>query len=125
MKDQNYSNSENTEEGFFSRTASFVESSIAEISKPGKYQILGKVISVKKDSIIISDGSDEIETSIPSSIEEEIKEETNLRIFGIVEIDTENKKKIKAIFIQKLIDFDFETYYQVRELEQSLRKTNQ
>ncbi len=80
---------------------------------------------MKENFILISDGSEEIEVSIPPSFEEEIKEETYLRIFGIVEIDTEKKKIIKAIFIQKLIDFDSETYYQVRELEQSLRKNIQ
>ncbi len=124
MSNQN-SNIENSEGSSFSRTNSFVESNVAEISEPGKYQVLGKVLSSKKDSIIISDGSEEIEVSIPTSFEEEIKEETFLRIFGIIEIDTENKKIIKAIFIQKLIDFDSETYHKVRELEQSLRKNIQ
>jgi hypothetical protein len=121
MSDQN-SNIENSGDSSFSKTNSFVESNIADISKPGKYQILGKVLSLKKNSILISDSSEEIEVSIPPSFEEEIKEETYLRIFGIIEIDTEKTKIIKAIFIQKLIDFDSETYYQVRELEKSLRK---
>lgn len=121
MSNQN-SNIENSEDSSFSRLYSFVETKIAEISEPGKYQILGKVITSKKDSIIISDGSEEVEISVPPSFEEEIKEETYLRIFGIAEIDNENKKIIKAIFIQKLVDFDSETYQRVRELEQSLRK---
>ncbi len=124
MSNQN-SNIENSGDSSFPKTNSFVESNIADISKPGKYQILGKVLSFKKETIIISDGSEEIEISIPPSFEEEIKEETYLRIFGIIEIDTEKKKIIKAIFIQKLTDFDSETYYQVRELEQSLRKNIQ
>lgn len=121
MSNQN-SNIENSEDSSFSRLYSFVETKIAEISEPGKYQIQGKVITSKKDSIIISDGSEEVEISVPPSFEEEIKEETYLRIFGIAEIDNENKKIIKAIFIQKLVDFDSETYQRVRELEQSLRK---
>ena len=121
MSDQ-YSNIEGSRDSSFSKTDSFVETNIAEISKSGKYQVLGKVLSLKKDSIMLSDGSEEIEVFIPSSFEEEIKEETYLRIFGIIEINTEKKKIINAIFIQKLPDFDSETYYKIRELEQSLRK---
>lgn len=121
MSEQN-SNIKNSGDNSFSKTNSFVESHIVEISKPGKYQVLGKVLSLKKESILISDGSEEIEVFIPSSFEEEIKEEIYLRIFGIIEIDAEKKKTINAIFIQKLTDFDPETYYKVRELEQSLRK---
>ena len=124
MSDQN-SNIENSGDSSFSKKNSFIESNIAEISKPGKYQVLGKVLSLKKESIMISDGSEEIEVSFPPSFGEEIKEEMYLRIFGIIEIDAEKKKIIKAIFIQKLTDFDSETYYNVRELEQSLRKNIQ
>ena len=80
MSNQN-SKIENSGDSSFSRTNSFVESNIADISKPGKYQVLGKVLSLKKESIIISDGSEEIEVSIPPSFGEEIKEETYLRIF--------------------------------------------
>ena len=121
MSDQN-SNIGNSGDSSFSKTDSFVDSNIADISKSGKYQVLGKVLGLRNDSIMLSDGSEEIEVSIPPSFEEEFKEETYLRIFGIIEIDTEKKKIIKAIFVQKLTDFDFETYYKVRELEQSLRK---
>ena len=104
----------------YSRASSFIETNIAEISKPGKYRIVGTIVGLEENLMVVSDETDEIVVDIADISNQDLKEGKQLQLFGFVEIEPE--KKFKAIIIHDFSDVNIEMYRQVRELEQSLRK---
>jgi len=107
----------------YSRAKPFIETSIAEISKPGKYKIIGSVVSKEENTIVLSDETEEITIDITEIPNKDFKEGVQLQIFGFAEFDPD--KKLKAFIIRDFSEVNFELYTQVRELEQSLRKNSQ
>jgi hypothetical protein len=106
----------------YSRANPFVEISIAEISKPGKYRIIGTVVSSEGSTIVISDETEEISVDVTEAVNREFKEGAQLQILGFAEF--EPSKKFKAFIVQDFSDVNIELYRQVRELEQSLKKNS-
>jgi hypothetical protein len=102
------------------RKKPYCEINLSELSKPGKYRIVGTVTNVTNDTFTINDGSDQIEAifTVPQNLE--VKEGILLRLFGFMEL--EPKKQIKVSIAQELGDIDVDTYSQIKELEQSLTK---
>ncbi len=102
------------------RKKPYCEINLSELSKPGKYRVVGTVTSVTEDTFIINDGSDQIEAILTTPQNLEVKEGILLRLFGFIEL--EPKKQIKVSIVQLLRDVDVDTYTQIKELEQSLIK---
>jgi len=121
MSDEKNKNSNESDVRKFSRTSPFVETTIAEIAKPGKYRILGTIVSIENDNIIVSDETEEIKVFLTDPVKVEINEGKQLRILGYAELNPE--KIIKAMIIQDFSDVSGELYRQVNELEKSLRKS--
>ena len=121
----NMSNNDSSIQDFSSekkylRKRPYCEINLSELSKPGKYRIVGTVTSVTDDTFIINDGSDQIEAILTTPQNLEVKEGILLRLFGFIEI--EPKRQIKVSIIQDLSAVDIDTYSQIKELEQSLIK---
>jgi hypothetical protein len=106
----------------FSRAKPFVEVSIAEISKLGKYKIVGSVVSLEGNTIVVSDETEKITIDITEIPKKDFKEGEQIQILGFAEF--EPNKKLKAFIIRDFSDVNIELYAQVRELEQSLRKNS-
>lgn len=102
------------------RKRPYCEINLSELSKPGKYRIVGTVTSVTDDTFIINDGSDQIEAIFTVPQDLEVKEGILLRLFGFIEI--EPKRQIKVSIVQDLSAVDIDTYSQIKELEKSLIK---
>lgn len=124
-EDVNMSNNDSSFQDFpserkYIRKKPYCEINLSELSKPGKYRIVGTVTNVTNDTFTINDGSDQIEAifTVPQNLE--VKEGILLRLFGFIEI--EPKKQIKVSIAQELGDIDMDTYSQIKELEQSLTK---
>ncbi|MCK4895376.1 MAG: hypothetical protein KAS47_01105 [Candidatus Heimdallarchaeota archaeon] len=107
-------------ERIYLRKKPYCEINLSELSKPGKYRIVGTVTSVTDDAFIINDGSNQIEAILTTPQNLEVKEGILLRLFGFIEI--EPKKQMKVSIIQDLSAVDIDTYDQIKELEQSLIK---
>jgi hypothetical protein len=120
MSDNDSSFQDFPSERKYIRKKPYCEINLSELSKPGKYRIVGTVTNVTNDTFIINDGSDQIEAifTVPQNLE--VKEGILLRLFGFIEI--EPKKQIKVSIAQELGDIDMDTYSQIKELEQSLTK---
>ena len=106
----------------YSRTNPFVEASVAEISKPGKYRIIGSVVSFEGNTLVVSDETEEITVDVTELVAQDFKEGVQLQILGFAEFEPE--KRFKAFIIQDFSEVNIELYMQVRELEQSLRKNS-
>ena len=106
----------------YSRANPFVEVNIAEISKPGKYRIIGSVVSFEGNTLVVSDETEEITVDVTELVDQDFKEGAQLQILGFAEFEPE--KKLKAFIIKAFIEVNIELYRQVRELEQSLRKNS-
>ena len=106
----------------YSRANPFVEVNIAEISKPGKYRIIGSVVSFEGNTLVVSDETEEITVDVTELVDQDFKEGAQLQILGFAEFEPE--KKLKAFIIKAFSEVNIELYRQVRELEQSLRKAN-
>jgi hypothetical protein len=100
------------------RKKPYCEINLSELSKTGKYRIVGTVTSVTDDTFTINDDSDQIEAILTTPQNLEVKEGLLLRLFGFIEF--EPKKQIKVSIVQLLNDVDTDTYNQIKELEQSL-----
>lgn len=120
MSDNDSSFQDFSSEKKYLRKKPYSEINLSELSKPGKYRVVGTVTSVTEDSFIINDGSDQIEAILTTPQNLEVKEGILLRLFGFIEI--EPKRQIKVSIAQELSDVDIDTYNQIKELEQSLIK---
>lgn len=100
----------------------FVDVNIAKINKPGKYRVVGKIVSITEKFLIIDDGFEQLTITIPDEINLKLEEGYKIRAFGYVNIEPE--KQMKTTFIQDFNNIDFDSYNQINELEQSLRKAN-
>ena len=100
----------------------FVDVNITEIQQPGKYRVVGKIVSMTENSLILDDGFGQLAITIPEEIEVNLKEGFTIRAFGYVNIQPE--KQMTTTFIQDFNDIDLDSYRQLNELEQSLRKAN-
>jgi hypothetical protein len=104
----------------FSRTQPFIEVNIAELTTSGKYKIIGTVMEIFDNSIIIDDGTDQLTIFFDDTPEEKPKEGDLIRVFGYLEL--EPNKQLKALIVQDISGINLETYQQIKDLEQSLRK---
>ncbi|MCK5304097.1 MAG: hypothetical protein KAJ72_02535 [Candidatus Heimdallarchaeota archaeon] len=120
MNDNDSSFQDFSSERKYLRKKPYCEINLSELSKPGKYRIVGTVTSVTDDAFIINDGSNQIEAILTTPQNLEVKEGILLRLFGFIEI--EPKKQMKVSIIQDLSAVDIDTYDQIKELEQSLIK---
>ncbi|MHA1592749.1 MAG: hypothetical protein ACTSUP_09790 [Candidatus Heimdallarchaeaceae archaeon] len=120
MNDNDSSFQDFSSERKYLRKKPYCEINLSELSKPGKYRIVGTVTSVTDDTFIINDGSDQIEAIFTTPQNLEVKEGILLRLFGFIEI--EPKKQMKVSIAQDLSSIDIDTYNQIKELEQSLVK---
>ena len=102
------------------RKKPYVETNLSEVTKPGKYRIIGTVIDTTDDGFEINDGSDQIDAVLTVASSFDIKVGDILRLFGFIEL--EPKKQIKVSITQNMSDVDMDTYNQIKELEQSLVK---
>jgi hypothetical protein len=100
----------------------FVDANIAEIQQPGKYRIVGKIVSMDETSILLDDGFDQITITIPEELSLKLEDGITIRAFGYVNIQPE--KQMKTTFIQDFNKVDIDSYRKLNELEQSLRKAN-
>ncbi len=100
----------------------FVDINIAEIQKPGKYRVVGKIVNIAENSLQIDDGFEQLSITIPEEIDLKLEEGLKIRAFGYVNIQPE--KQMKTTFIQDFSVVDLDSYRQINELEQSLRKAN-
>ncbi|MHA1218521.1 MAG: hypothetical protein ACTSSN_01555 [Candidatus Heimdallarchaeaceae archaeon] len=100
----------------------FVDVNIAEIQKPGKYRIVGKIAEIKDLTILLDDGYEQITIILPENISVDLKEGLQIRALGYVELHPE--KQMRGSFIQNFNGVDLEVYKQINELEQSLRRVN-
>ena len=104
------------------RIKPFVDSNIAEITRPGKYRIVGKVMSIDETSLLIDDGFDQLSITLPDEINIKLVSGMSIRAFGYVNIHPE--KQMNTTFIQDFSEIDIDSYRKLNELEQSLRKDN-
>jgi hypothetical protein len=104
------------------RIKPFVDANIAEIQKPGKYRVVGKIVSFDETSILIDDGFEQLSITIPDEIPLKLENGVSIRAFGYVNIQPE--KKMNTTFIQDFSQIDIDSYRKLNELEQSLRKAN-
>ena len=98
----------------------FVDANIAEIKQPGKYRVVGKIVSMDANSIVIDDGFEQLSLTIPEEISLKLEEGLSIRAFGYVNIQPE--KQMTTTFIQDFKNIDLDSYRKLNELEQSLRK---
>ncbi len=120
MSNNDSSSQDFSSEKKYIRKKPYCEINLSELSKPGKYRIVGAVTSVTDDAFTINDGSDQIEAILTTPQNLEVKEGILLRLFGFIEI--EPKRQIKVSIAQNLSAVDIDTYSQIKELEQSLIK---
>ncbi len=100
----------------------FVDTNIAEIQHPGKYRVVGKIVSMTENSIIIDDGFEQLVITIPEEVNVKLEDGITIRAFGYVNIQPE--KQMQTTFIQDFNRIDLDSYRKLNELEQSLRKDN-
>ena len=100
----------------------FVDANIAEIQQPGKYRVVGKIVSMTENSILLNDGFDQLSITIPDEINLKLEDGRTIRAFGYVNIQPE--KQMQTTFIQDFNEIDLDSYRKLNELEQSLRKAN-
>ena len=67
------------------RKKPYCEINLSELSKTGKYRIVGTVTSVTDDTFTINDDSDQIEAILTTPQNLEVKEGLLLRLFGFIE----------------------------------------
>ncbi|TFG10714.1 hypothetical protein EU534_00700, partial [Candidatus Heimdallarchaeota archaeon] len=82
----------------------FVDTNIAEIQKPGKYRVVGKIVDVSEGTIIIDDGFEQLSITLPDEISIKLEEGVTIRAFGYVDIQPE--KIMKTTFIQDFSKID-------------------
>ncbi|MHA1198250.1 MAG: hypothetical protein ACTSQF_02760 [Candidatus Heimdallarchaeaceae archaeon] len=100
----------------------FVDANIAEIQQPGKYRVVGKIVDMTEKSIVMDDGFGQLTITIPEEISLKLEDGDTIRAFGYVNIQPE--KQMTTTFIQDFNEIDLDSYRQLNELEQSLRKAN-
>ncbi len=100
----------------------FVDANIAEIQQPGKYRVVGKIVSMTENSILLDDGFDQLSITIPDETNVKLEDSHTIRAFGYVNIQPE--KQMQTTFIQDFNEIDLDSYRKLNELEQSLRKAN-
>ncbi len=97
----------------------YIEISISNITKKGRYVIIASVIDTTENSIEVNDGSESLEVSLSGDFpKDNFTKGMQLRIFGIVE-DLESKV-IKPSIIQDVTSMDYDLYQRIRDLEETL-----
>ncbi|MBY9001159.1 MAG: hypothetical protein KGD64_09615 [Candidatus Heimdallarchaeota archaeon] len=120
MSNENTGFQDYSSEPKFIRKKPYREINLSEVTKPGKYRIIGTVVNKTDDIFEINDGSGQIEVILTIIPNFEIKEGVVLRLFGFIEL--EPKRQIKVSVAQNVSNIDMDTYNQIKELEQSLVK---
>ena len=91
MNDNDSSFQDFSSERKYLRKKPYCEINLSELSKPGKYRIIGTVTSVTDDTFIINDGSDQIEAIFTTPQNLEVKEGILIRLFGFKKLNRKNK----------------------------------
>ena len=104
----------------FIRKKPYLEINISDIPKNGNYRLIGTIESINGNELVVNDGSGQITVFLQNQPDFEIKEGSLVRIFGFIEL--EPKKQMNASIIQDMSKLDIDTYFQVKELENSLKK---
>ena len=125
MSDNDSSFQDFPSERKYIRKKPYCEINLSELSKPGKYRIVGTVTNVTNDTFIINDGSDQIEAifTVPQNLE--VKEGTdysfkNVKDYQIIfNIDTYNLEfdPSSEYSVNDSLVYDYESFYKADDLQ--------
>jgi len=106
----------------FIRKKPYKDVILSEVEISGNYRLVGIIAKITDEDILFEDETGQIKLNLDPMAKEKIQEGDRVRICGFLQLEPE--KKMNVNILQDFNKIDLNKYYQISQLEKSLKKNN-